>query len=236
MLVYVCVVHTAAPMNTANTNTREGAFANTVLARNISTGRLAALKIVFLESPDMDDAHRQVMLAEPDLLRAVERSPHVVSCLGVEQDEKQLVIVLEYLAGGQLLDHLHELGHAGQYTKTKNKTNLYTEQHAAQLFQQVMQGVAALHEAGIVHRDIKGENVLYAKPRDGQGNGHTPRVVLIDLGMGCRVEQGLRESGALGSPGFVSPEVAMRGMLLVMIFWCGGEAVYGCMHRYFLSA
>lgn len=199
-------------MSTHTKQHSEGAFANTVLARNISTGRLAALKVVFLESPDMDDAHRQVMLAEPDFLRAVEKSPNVVSCLGVEQDERQMVIVLEYLAGGQLLDHLHELGGGVKIAQHHGNTpSLYTEQHASQLFEQVMKGVAALHAAGIIHRDIKGENVLYARPRDGQGNGTTPRVVLIDLGMGCRVDKGLKEKEALGSPGFVAPEVALGG-------------------------
>lgn len=151
----------------------------------------------------MDDDHRRVMLREPHLLRAVADAPNVVNCLDVEQDEKQLVLVLEYCAGGQLLDHLHELGGQG----------LYTEQHAAQLFVQVMQGVKALHDANILHRDIKGENVLYARPRADAGKHSTPpRVVLIDLGMGVAYDAAAPERGAMGSPGFVAPEVALGGL------------------------
>lgn len=179
-----------------------------MLARNIKTGSLAALKVVFLDSPDMDDNHRRVMLREPNLLQMVADAPNVVNCLDVEQDEKQLVLVLEYCAGGQLLDHLQELGGQG----------LYTEQHAAQLFVQVVQGVKALHDANILHRDIKGENVLYARPKaPEQHGGKVPRVVLIDLGMGVLYNVDAPERGAMGSPGFVAPEVALGGM---MMRWC----------------
>lgn len=168
--------------------------------------------MVFLDSPDMDDDHRRVMLREPTYLRAVADAPNVVNCIDVEQDDKQMVLVLEYLAGGQLLDHLHELGGQG----------LYTEQHAAQLFVQVVQGVKALHDANILHRDIKGENVLYARPRVAEkekqiGDGKPPRVVLIDLGMGVQYDAAAPHRGAMGSPGFVAPEVALGGVLYICI-------------------
>ena len=65
-----------------------------------------------------------------------------------------------------------------------------------------MQALAYLHEQGIVHRDVKGENVVLSQ-QVARG-----RAKLVDFGTARRLEPGATLSGLCGSPEYVAPEVA----------------------------
>ncbi|PRW44918.1 CAMK CAMK1 kinase Srk1 isoform B [Chlorella sorokiniana] len=210
-----------------------GALSQVVLARHRVTGELAALKVVFLESPAVadDPEHLAILQRESDLLGMLEH-PNIVECKDVIRSPRQLVLVLEWLRGGQVIDRLHELGLQ------------YSEQQAAQVFVQVAHAVAHLHEYGILHRDIKPENVMFAEPpaaaaaappvitaadlqgraaghkaapgaaggKGGKGAAIMPTVKLLDLGMACLYDPTKPQRGALGSPGFVAPEIVADGV------------------------
>jgi len=180
----------------------EGAFSSVVLARHKVTKKLAALKVVYLLSPDMDDEHLSVMRREAEFLNMLD-SPRIVECLDVVDDGRQQVIVLEYLRGGQLYDSLHRLG---------GSQEPYTEQAAAAIFAQMAEGVAFMHDYAIVHRDIKGENFVFVEdPAHAAAHSRAPAIKLIDLGMSMHYDPKSPVIGALGSPGFVSPEVVHDG-------------------------
>lgn len=207
-----------------------GALSQVVLARHRVTGDLAALKVVFLESPAVadDPEHLAILQRESDLLGMLEH-PNIVECRDVFRSPRQLVLVLEWLRGGQVIDRLHELGLQ------------YSEQQAAQVFVQVAHAVAHLHEYGILHRDIKPENIMFAEPpaavaaavppaitaadlQAGRAAGHKagpakgagaaamPTVKLLDLGMACLYDPAKPQRGPLGSPGFVAPEIVAEGV------------------------
>ncbi|GIM04938.1 hypothetical protein Vretimale_9434 [Volvox reticuliferus] len=136
-----------------------------------------------------------------------------------------MVMILEYLSGGQMLDHLHQVDH-------------YSEAQAARLFAQVASAVAYMHNLNIVHRDIKPENVMFARPvEECVVQGRSLRIKLIDLGMAtvlvppetpeeaaaARAQKRRRRHGGpaaavplprreaprgcMGSPGFIAPEI-----------------------------
>lgn len=175
----------------------EGAFSSVVLARHKTTKKLVALKVVYLLNPDTDDEHLAVTRREAEFLNMLD-SPRIVECYDVIDDNRQLVMVLEYLRGGQLYDSLHRLGGA---------LELYTEQAAAGIFSQMAEGVAFLHSYSIIHRDIKGENFVFTEdPAHAAAKGRSPTIKLIDLGMSVLYDPKNPSMGALGSPGFVSPE------------------------------
>lgn len=77
--------------------------------------------------------------------------PNIVRCLQVLETRRQTVLVLEHLAGGEVLRQLQRL-------------KRFSEAAACGLFKQVASAVAYLHALGIMHRDIKPENCLLAKP------------------------------------------------------------------------
>lgn len=186
-----------------------------VLARHKDTQELVALKVSFLDGPEADAEHVDILLREAEYLAQL-RHPNIVA--GVIRNAKQMVIVMEWLRGGQVINRLHELGPR------------YTEQTACDLFSQVAEAMVHMHEKGVLHRDLKPENVLFQEPpalpgvmpmpvgltvaqlqqRTGVVTA-APRVKVLDLRMACDYAPGaLPATGALGSAGFVAPEV-VRG-------------------------
>ncbi|GAB4817123.1 hypothetical protein N2152v2_004169 [Parachlorella kessleri] len=187
---------------------QQPAAGTVVLARHRETGELAALKVVFLQSPAVDPDHLKIMMREAELLPLLDH-PNIVECRDVIRSPRQLVLVLEWLRGGQVIDRLHELGPQ------------YSEQQAAELFVQVARGVAYLHEYGVLHRDIKPENVLLARVPEGAGSRRgvagqkgardAPVVKIVDLGMAAYYDPTNLVRGPMGSPGFVAPEIIKSG-------------------------
>ncbi|KXZ55352.1 hypothetical protein GPECTOR_3g482 [Gonium pectorale] len=111
-----------------------------------------------------------VLRSEARYLRNLDH-PALLRCRDAFETKFHLVMVLEYLSGGEMLHHLHRVEH-------------YSEAEAARLFAQVVAAVAYLHNLNIVHRDIKPENVMFARPVDeALASGSPLRVKLIDLGM-----------------------------------------------------
>lgn len=107
--------------------------------------------------------------------------PHVVETYDLPD---QLVVVREYVYGTSLATCVAEAGRMGELT-------------AARVVADVCEAVSALHEQGIVHRDVSPKNVILS-PRG---------AVLIDLGIArTYVEGAQRDTTRLGTWGFASPE------------------------------
>lgn len=68
----------------------------------------------------------------------------------------------------------------------------------ASILKQVVMGLATFHKAGLIHRDIKGQNILMDK------NG---RVVLGDFGMADKMKHGNISTAFVGSPAWMAPEL-----------------------------
>ncbi|EHH22493.1 hypothetical protein EGK_05772, partial [Macaca mulatta] len=117
-----------------------------------------------------------------------ERIVQYYGCLRDPQ-EKTLSIFMEYMPGGSIKDQLKAYG-----ALTENVTRKYTRQ--------ILEGVHYLHSNMIVHRDIKGANIL----RDSTGN-----VKLGDFGASKRLQticlSGTGMKSVTGTPYWMSPEV-----------------------------
>ncbi|XP_043931043.1 mitogen-activated protein kinase kinase kinase 2 isoform X2 [Protopterus annectens] len=169
----------------------QGAFGRVYLCYDVDTGRELAVKQVQFD-PDSPDTSKEVSALECEiqLLKNLlhERIVQYYGCLRDIQ-ERTLSIFMEYMPGGSIKDQLKSYG-----ALTENVTRRFTRQ--------ILEGVHYLHSNMIVHRDIKGANIL----RDAAGN-----VKLGDFGASKRLQticlSGTGIKSVTGTPYWMSPEV-----------------------------
>jgi serine/threonine-protein kinase len=141
--------------------------------------RDVALKLLF-PGPDHDNLEARA-LAEGRLLARI-RHPNVVTVFAVEQFGGRIGLITERIRGRTLAEHVDASGPVGPA-------------ECAQIGADVCCALAAVHEAGLLHRDIKAQNVMR------QQNG---RTVLMDFGAGLAPDG----SPALaGTPLYLAPEL-----------------------------
>ncbi|XP_027016912.1 mitogen-activated protein kinase kinase kinase 3 [Tachysurus fulvidraco] len=169
----------------------QGAFGHVYLCYDVDTGReLAAKQVQF--DPESPETSKEVSTLECEiqLLKNLhhERIVQYYGCLR-DHNEKTLTIFMEYMPGGSVKDQLKAYG-----ALTENVTRKYTRQ--------ILEGMSYLHSNMIVHRDIKGANIL----RDSAGN-----VKLGDFGASKRLQticmSGTGVRSVTGTPYWMSPEV-----------------------------
>ena len=176
----------------------EGSFGSVYLALHAVTGELMAVKQV--ELPNVakgteSDKKKTAMIAalkqEITLLQGLQH-PHIVQYLGTSSDEDHLNIFLEYVPGGSIAGMLK------QY-------NTFQEALVRNFTRQILEGLSYLHGRNIIHRDIKGANILV----DNRG-----AVKISDFG----VSKKTNFNGMNSAPG-------TRTSLQGSVFWMAPEVV-----------
>uniref|UniRef100_A0AAQ4P806 Mitogen-activated protein kinase kinase kinase 22 n=1 Tax=Gasterosteus aculeatus aculeatus TaxID=481459 RepID=A0AAQ4P806_GASAC len=168
-----------------------GAFGEVYLCYDVDTGRELAAKQVPFDA-DCQETSKEVnaLECEIQLLKNLrhERIVQYYGCLR-DPEQKKLTIFVEFMPGGSIKDQLKAYG-----ALTEKVTRRYTRQ--------ILQGVSYLHSNMIVHRDVKGANIL----RDSSGN-----VKLGDFGASKRIQticmSGTGIKSVTGTPYWMSPEV-----------------------------
>jgi serine/threonine protein kinase len=168
-----------------------GAFATVWLAHDEHLDSPVAVKVL-ADNWSGDDLIRQRFLEEGRFLRRVE-SPHVVTVYDAgELDDGRPYLVMTYADQGTLADRLD-----------RPDGRLSTPQ-ALTVVNEVAAGLQALHERGVLHRDVKPANVLFRSVR----SGTDVRAMVGDLGLGKALDMSSRLTLAGGTPSFVAPEQA----------------------------
>lgn len=178
----------------------KGAFGSVYRALNWGTGETVAVKQIKLA--DLPKSELRVIMLEIDLLKNLDH-PNIVKYQGFVKTPETLNIILEYCENGSL----HSISkNFGRFPE--NLVGLYMSQ--------VLHGLLYLHEQGVIHRDIKGANILTTK----QG-----LVKLADFGVASRTT-GLHESSVVGTPYWMAPEVIeLAGATTASDIWSLGCTV-----------
>ncbi len=172
------------------------------------TGERVAIK--FLRSDlSKDPALIARFVHERQVLTGVV-NPHLVTLRDLVIEGDQLAIVMDLVEGSDLRTWASGRGRIGQRTATD-------------LCAQLLEALTAMHDAGIVHRDVKPENVLLE-----DGDSAVPFAKLSDFGI-ARVADGpllTRRSGMIGTPLYMAPELATNDPIGAAVDVYAAGAVY----------
>ncbi|KAK7140521.1 hypothetical protein R3I94_012958 [Phoxinus phoxinus] len=159
-----------------------GTYGDVYKARNISTGELAAVKIIKLEPGD------DFSIIQQEIFMVKECTHHnIVAYFGSYLCREKLWICMEYCGGGSLQDIYHVTGPL-------------SELQIAYVCRETLQGLGYLHSKGKMHRDIKGANILLTDNGD---------VKLADFGVAAKITATMaKRKSFIGTPYWMAPEVA----------------------------
>eukprot|EP00736_Rhodelphis_marinus_P005083 Rmarinus@m.1578 len=141
----------------------QGASGKVYLGRTVGSGQLVAIKQVSLRGCGPLE-HR--LLALEIRLWSRLRHSNVVSYSGLYFTRRpyEYCLVLEYVDGGSLDDHLQAHQREAQESGQGKKVRGFPEQAVADITRQVLQGLSYLHASGVIHRDLKPANILITRP------------------------------------------------------------------------
>ncbi|XP_008277350.1 myosin light chain kinase, smooth muscle-like isoform X2 [Stegastes partitus] len=114
--------------------------------------------------------------------------PKLVQCLAAYDTRSELVMVMEYIEGGELFERIVDDNFE------------HTEPTSARYMQQILEGMQYVHKQNIIHLDLKPENIVCV---DTTGT----RIKIIDFGLASELEEGKPLMVLHGTPEFVAPEV-----------------------------
>nr|XP_056717065.1 myosin light chain kinase, smooth muscle isoform X2 [Euleptes europaea] len=114
--------------------------------------------------------------------------PKLVQCVDAFEEKANIVMVLELVSGGELFERIID------------EDFELTERECIKYMKQISEGVQYIHKQGIVHLDLKPENIMCV-------NKTGTKIKLIDFGLARRLESAGSLKVLFGTPEFVAPEV-----------------------------
>jgi len=169
----------------------EGGSAFVYLGWQASLNRHVAIKVFKPEyslKPDFTEKLKS------ELLGLHLNHPNIIVIYDAGECDKQFYVIMEYAEEGSL-------------EKRLNETNALSEKEILFIIESIAKALDYLSDQGLVHSDIKPENILFRK------NGIP---ILVDFGVSSLLEQGIERSSkntVLGSPYYVSPDVLRHDTL-----------------------
>lgn len=128
-----------------------GAYAKVKKATHIASGKMRAIKIVAKKKAP-DGYMTKFIPREVKAMMELDH-PHIIKLHETIEDSDRFFFVTELAEGGDLLDSI-------------NGSGPLTDSEAKRLFRQLVEAVAYCHSRGVIHRDLKCENILLSKEKN----------------------------------------------------------------------
>ncbi|KAH6633992.1 hypothetical protein B0J18DRAFT_4555 [Chaetomium sp. MPI-SDFR-AT-0129] len=223
----------------------EGEFGKVKLGWKQEGGVQVAIKLIKKDQLGGNPSRMAKIMREVAILKQLTH-PNIVRLHKMEESDRHYGIVLEYASGGELFDYI--LNH--RYLK---------DNAARRLFAQLVSGVGYLHKKGIVHRDLKLENLLLDRNRNiiitdfGFANTFDPHEDLTEeeelnltdrefvkrMGLDRVKPNGSRKGDLMqtscGSPCYAAPELVVSDSLYTgrkVDVWSCGVILYAMLAGY----
>lgn len=166
----------------------QGGMAVVWRAEHTETGRIVALKLVRPELAAHDTA-REMFVREARVASRVGRSEHIVDVLDAGVDpELGLPFLAMELLEGETLD------------ATLGRSGAPPREIAISLLEQIAEALDQAHAAGVIHRDLKPQNLFVTQGRQG------PRIKVLDFGIAKAAETVQQSATQIGTPAYAAPE------------------------------
>lgn len=176
-----------------------GAFSTVRSALRKTDGTKVAIKSI-----SKFDALRARRLRRPkgskhmdewEIMKLLRNNPYVLTLYDVFETDEEIHLVTEFCRGGELFDAIKRKG----TQRSSFRRGRFSESQAARITNQILKALVELHALGIVHRDIKAENILLLNSDESD-----IQVKLCDFGM-ARLHQHQQLVAEVSSDGEVSP-------------------------------
>lgn len=160
----------------------------------------------------IDKKNQGKMFFEFQLLKNIDH-PHIIRIYEVYNDQKNFYLITEYST-------LTRFCEGGDIFSMIQKADNFNEKIASRLMKQVVNAVLYCHLNGIVHRDIKSDNILLL-----QNNINSP-VKLIDFGISVKFEKDTKLKEKTGTVLYIAPEVINGSYDEKCDIWSCGVLMY----------
>lgn len=152
-----------------------------------STGRDFAAK--FIKKRRRGKDCRAEIIHEIAVLEMAKSNPHIVDLHDVYETGNEMVLILEYAAGGEIFNLC-----------SPDRNHNISEKQIVRLLRQIIEGVKFLHENNVVHLDLKLQNILLSRPEPPDD------IKIVDFGLSRRIGNSeIRE--IMGTTEYLAPEI-----------------------------
>lgn len=166
-----------------------GTYGQVYKGRHVKTGQLAAIKVM-----DVTEEEEEEIKLEINVLKKYSHHRNIATYYGafikkaLKGHDDQLWLVMEFCGAGSVTDLVKA-----------TKGNTLKEEWIAYICREILRGLSHLHANHVIHRDIKGQNVLMTEDAE---------VKLVDFGVSAQLDKTVgRRNTFIGTPYWMAPEV-----------------------------
>lgn len=173
-----------------------GRASDIVFGFDVTTGVHTAVKVVSKH----DTRPTERLFAEREVsIRSSVQHPAIVQTLDIFEKPSSLYLVMEFMSGGAL----HRKMLSGNNSGESIKPTPLLEADARIIMARLFCALRHIHSRGIVHRNVKPDNILLDNTEDAKW---PETAKLADLSLACRLDDAEASVGVVGTPDFLAPE------------------------------